>query len=110
MSEQNSTPGAGDPDVPDPSTWATGGDAPTEGQERYLAALARQTGEEVPDDLNKSEASEKIDRWAAFRVRRSTEYAMTALNLPERMSARSRESSSARSGSACSLTSSRLGR
>jgi hypothetical protein len=39
------------------------GDEPMTGpQESYLHTLAREAGEEVPDDLSKAEASKEIDR------------------------------------------------
>jgi len=59
------------PDVPDPSDrpglekdpedWVTGGEPMTGAQASYLGTLARRTGEDVPDELTKAEASEKID-------------------------------------------------
>jgi hypothetical protein len=48
-------------DVPDPSTWRTGDEPPTERQAAYLETLAREAGEDVPDGITKAEASEKID-------------------------------------------------
>ncbi|WP_035857424.1 DUF3072 domain-containing protein [Cryptosporangium arvum] len=45
----------------DPSDWVTGDEPATGAQDSYLHTLARQAGEEVPDDLTKAEASEKID-------------------------------------------------
>ncbi len=59
-----SDPTATDPgntEVPDPATWRTGDEPPTDRQEAYLETLARQAGEELPDELTKAEASEKID-------------------------------------------------
>lgn len=45
-----------------PENWATGGDAPTEKQIGFLKVLEKQKGVSVDtDNLNKSEASEKID-------------------------------------------------
>jgi hypothetical protein len=39
------------------------GDEPLTGpQASYLGTLAREAGEEVPDDLTKAEASKKIDQ------------------------------------------------
>jgi hypothetical protein len=55
------TPGAPGSDVPDPSTWATGDEPPTHRQRAYLETLAKEAGEELPDDLTKAEASDKID-------------------------------------------------
>jgi Protein of unknown function (DUF3072) len=48
-------------DVPDPSTWRTGDEPPTHRQRAYLETLAQEAGEQLPDDLTKAEASEKID-------------------------------------------------
>ena len=65
MSESQST--AGTPDNPaaspekDPSDWVTGEEPATGAQKSYLETLARQTDEEVPEDLTKAEASQKID-------------------------------------------------
>ncbi|GAB3355100.1 DUF3072 domain-containing protein [Modestobacter lapidis] len=65
MSEPNAPAGsgqAGDPTAEkDPSDWVTGGEPATGAQQSYLETLARQAGEEVPDDLNKADASKKID-------------------------------------------------
>ena len=49
--------------VKDPSTWTTGGEPMTGAQESYVHTLARQAGEEeqLPEDMTKAEASEKID-------------------------------------------------
>jgi len=62
MSETNST----GPDSPrsaekDPSDWVTGDEPATGAQKSYLNTLAREAGEEVPDDINKADASIKID-------------------------------------------------
>jgi hypothetical protein len=48
-------------EVPDPATWRTGDEPPTERQKAYLETLAREAGEELPDDVTKAEASERID-------------------------------------------------
>ena len=45
----------------DPSDWVTGDEPATGAQKSYLETLARQAGEEVPDDLTKADASRKID-------------------------------------------------
>ena len=57
-----------DPDVQqqrslekDPADWVTGDEPATGAQESYVHTLAHQAGEEVPDDLSKAEASQKID-------------------------------------------------
>ncbi len=46
----------------DPSDWVSGDDPMTASQRSYLETLARQAGETLPADLNKSQASEHIDR------------------------------------------------
>lgn len=45
----------------DPQDWVTGDEPMTGPQESYLNTLGREAGVEVPDDLTKAEASEKID-------------------------------------------------
>ena len=45
----------------DPSDWVTGDEPATGAQQSYLSTLAREAGEEVPDDLTKADASRKID-------------------------------------------------
>ncbi|MEH0841573.1 DUF3072 domain-containing protein [Micromonospora sp. CPCC 205711] len=47
--------------IKDPDDWVTGEEPPTAAQESYLHTLAREAGEEVPDDLTKAEASRRID-------------------------------------------------
>ena len=42
--------------------WATGDEPATGPQLSYLSTLAREAGEQVPDDLTKAQASELIDR------------------------------------------------
>ena len=63
MSESNATTGqAGDPTAEkDPSDWVTGDEPATGAQKSYLSTLARQAGEEVPEDITKADASRKID-------------------------------------------------
>ncbi len=46
----------------DPQDWATGNEPMTAPQESYLRTLAREAGEEVPENLSKAEASVLIDR------------------------------------------------
>jgi hypothetical protein len=58
MAEQDVTP---NPEK-DPADWVTGDEPMTGPQSSYLATLAREAGEEVPDGLSKGEASELIDR------------------------------------------------
>jgi hypothetical protein len=45
--------------------WATGDEPMTGPQRSYLETLAREAGEEVPDNLTKAQASELIDRLQA---------------------------------------------
>ena len=45
----------------DPSDWVTGDEPMTGPQKSYLDTLAHQAGVDVLDDLNKAEASQKID-------------------------------------------------
>jgi Protein of unknown function (DUF3072) len=57
MSTTQPTP----PPDKDPQDWATADEPMTGPQRSYLATLAQDTGEEVPDDLTKADASVKID-------------------------------------------------
>ena len=41
--------------------WVTGDEPMTGPQRSYLHTLAQEAGEEVPDELTKAEASERID-------------------------------------------------
>jgi Protein of unknown function (DUF3072) len=45
----------------DPDDWATGEEPMTGAQRSYLETLAREAGEEVPDDLTKADASKRIE-------------------------------------------------
>lgn len=45
-----------------PSDWVTGDEPATGPQQSYLETLAQEAGDEVPDDLNKAQASEMIDK------------------------------------------------
>ncbi|PJE98055.1 DUF3072 domain-containing protein [Streptomyces carminius] len=54
MTEQNP-----DKDVDD---WVTGEEPATGPQLSYLRTLAREAGEDVPEDLTKARASQMIDR------------------------------------------------
>ncbi len=45
----------------DPSDWVTGDEPATGPQRSYLETLAREAGEELPDDLSKADASKRID-------------------------------------------------
>lgn len=49
------------PAAKDPQTWVTGDEPMTGPQQSYLQTLAREAGEELPDDLDKASASKKID-------------------------------------------------
>jgi len=49
------------PAAKDPDDWTTGDEPMTGPQESYLATLAQEAGEEVPEDLTKAEASKRID-------------------------------------------------
>lgn len=42
--------------------WATGDEPATGPQLSYLQTLAREAGEDVPEQLTKAQASEQIDR------------------------------------------------
>ncbi len=58
MSEQNDVNRNAEKD---PKDWVTGDEPMTGPQESYLGTLAQEAGEDVPDDLSKAEASQKID-------------------------------------------------
>lgn len=45
----------------DPDDWVTGAEPMTGPQRSYLNTLAQEAGERVLDELNKAEASERID-------------------------------------------------
>ncbi|MCO5967574.1 DUF3072 domain-containing protein [Actinoallomurus soli] len=45
----------------DPEDWTTGDEPMTGPQESYLRTLAREAGEDVPENLSKAQASELID-------------------------------------------------
>ncbi len=44
------------------SQWVTGDEPMTGPQRSYLSTLAREAGEDVPDNLTKAQASELIDK------------------------------------------------
>ena len=46
----------------DPNDWVTGDEPATGPQRSYLETLAREAGEDVPDDVSKGDASKMIDR------------------------------------------------
>lgn len=45
----------------DPDDWVTGDEPMTGPQQSYLQTLAREAGEQVPADLDKADASKKIE-------------------------------------------------
>ena len=47
--------------VKDPHDWTTGDEPMTGAQASYLKTLSEEAHEEFPDDLNKADASMKID-------------------------------------------------
>lgn len=47
--------------IKEPEQWTTGGEPMTGAQDSHLHTLAREAGEEVPEELTKAEASEKIE-------------------------------------------------
>jgi hypothetical protein len=59
MSE--STPNTDRSSQKDPADWVTGDEPATGAQKSYLGTLAREAGEDVPEDLTKADASRKID-------------------------------------------------
>ena len=53
-----------DPDrsaIKDPHEWVTGDEPMTGAQNSYVHTLARDAGEEVPQEMTKAEASQKIE-------------------------------------------------
>jgi hypothetical protein len=51
----------GDNTQKDPKEWVTGDEPMTGAQRSYLKTLSQETGKDVPEDLTKAEASEKIE-------------------------------------------------
>jgi len=47
--------------IKDPSDWTTGDEPATGAQQSYLGTLASEAHEDVPEDLTKAEASQRID-------------------------------------------------
>jgi hypothetical protein len=45
----------------DPSDWVTGDEPMTGPQRSYLQTLAQEAGRDIPDQLNKAQASELIE-------------------------------------------------
>ncbi|GAA4287485.1 DUF3072 domain-containing protein [Georgenia daeguensis] len=60
MSDMSENP-TGDDTIKDPEDWTTGDEPATGAQLSYLGTLAREAGQEVPDNLTKAEASKLID-------------------------------------------------
>ena len=48
-----------------PDEWKTGDEPMTAAQRSYLETLARESGEEIEEDLTKAEASKRIDELRA---------------------------------------------
>ncbi|TFV62988.1 UNVERIFIED_ORG: DUF3072 domain-containing protein [Bacillus sp. AZ43] len=61
MSESNESAQPAASPEKDPADWVTGDEPATGAQKSYLETLSRQSDEEVPEDLTKAEASQKID-------------------------------------------------
>ena len=59
--KKTAAPNTDRPAEKDPAEWVTGAEPMTGPQESYLHTLAREAGTEVPPDLTKAEASEKIE-------------------------------------------------
>lgn len=51
--------------IKDPEDWVTGNEPMTGPQDSYVHTLAREAGEDVPAEMTKAEASEKIDELQA---------------------------------------------
>ena len=68
--------------IKDPKDWTTGDEPMTGAQDSYVHTLAREAGEEVKDDLTKSQASEKIEE-----LRAKTGRARSAAKKPRKKSA-----------------------
>ena len=47
--------------IKDPADWTTGDEPATGAQQSYLQTLASEAHEDVPEDLTKAEASQRID-------------------------------------------------
>ncbi len=48
-------------DINDPEEWVTGGEPMNGAQDSYVHTLAHEADEEIPEEMTKAEASEKID-------------------------------------------------
>jgi Protein of unknown function (DUF3072) len=62
--------------------WVTGDEPMTGPQASYLATLAREAGEELPDNLTKAQASEMIDRLQAATGRGTDQSSAADQQLP----------------------------
>ncbi len=58
---QSSPPASGDNTQKAPKDWVTGDEPMTGAQRSYLKTLSQETGQEVPEDTTKAQASEKIN-------------------------------------------------
>lgn len=47
--------------VKDPKDWTAGDEPMTGAQKSYLKTLSEEAGEDVPDELTKAEAAQRID-------------------------------------------------
>lgn len=47
--------------IKEPEEWVTGDEPMTGAQESYVHTLARDAGEDVPEEMTKAEASQKIE-------------------------------------------------
>ncbi|GAB2925807.1 DUF3072 domain-containing protein [Rhodococcus aerolatus] len=68
MSEQPTSPNDDAVDqnaVKDPDQWVTGEEPMTGAQKSYLSTLAQEAGVELPETLDKAEASKMIDELQA---------------------------------------------
>lgn len=68
---QNPAPATGDNTQKAPEDWVTGGEPMTGAQRSYLKTLSKETGKELPENLTKAEASEKIEELKAIDPRTS---------------------------------------
>ena len=65
LSANDSNPGAkstpNSNTIKDPKDWTTGDEPMTGAQRSYLHTLAGEAGEQIPDEMTKAEASERIE-------------------------------------------------
>ncbi len=71
--KNNNGPIKGDNTIKDPQDWKTGDEPMTGAQQSYLNTLATEAKEEVPEELTKAEASEKIEELQQKTGRGSTD-------------------------------------